>query len=415
MNDNEDAKKETGLIIIGNGLDINSRLPSKFIQYYKARCLNLGLEIDKQSYNLEYSDAIQVGIMQPGVRMEHSIRDIVHFCDNGEITKSITFWDLVLIYSDKITGNENWCNIEKMILDVLKSLSGFLNRTLEQAVQLSGYPPISISSTRYRVSLLSLIGNLGDNHKKYIWFLACIEKIRESDPDYKDITLERFLLLELNKYEHDFMEYINKKASDNEDYLNRRNYSIKQMIVDNENLTSINIMNFNFTCDIFEEITDDYVELGTEVNVHGKVNSKVIFGIDTKSLEVAKLNSGYDLTKTSRKLAMNKEKATSVLDKTISTIMFYGHSLSEADYAYFQSLFDYLDIYNNPIKLAFYYTNYLKGQQDLETVRREQTKAVRKLIEEYGSTLDNEAKGKNLLHKLLLEERVGIYELENAW
>ncbi|WP_221641367.1 hypothetical protein [Listeria innocua] len=141
----------------------------------------------------------------------------------------------------------------------------------------------------------------------------------------------------------------------------------------------------------------------------------MIFGIDTKSLEVAKINSGYDLTKTSRKLAMNKEKATSVLDKTISTSMFYGHSLSEADYAYFQSLFDYLDIYNNPIKLAFYYTNYLKDQQDLETVRREQTKAVRKLIEEYGSTLDNEAKGKNLLHKLLLEERVGIYELENAW
>ncbi|EAD1619684.1 hypothetical protein ARN86_14930, partial [Listeria monocytogenes] len=82
------------------------------------------------------------------------------------------------------------------------------------------------------------------------------------------------------------------------------------------------------------------------------------------------------------------------------------------DYAYFQSLFDYLDIYNNPIKLTFYYTNYLKGEQDLETVRREQTKAVRKLIVEYGSTLDNEAKGKNLLHKLLLEERIGVFELE---
>lgn len=54
----------------------------------------------------------------------------------------------------------------------------------------------------------------------------------------------------------------------------------------------------------------------------------------------------------------------------------------------------------------------MKGEQDLETVRREQTKAVRKLIVEYGSTLDNEAKGKNLLHKLLLEERIGVFELE---
>ncbi|EGY1207775.1 hypothetical protein OI35_002811, partial [Listeria monocytogenes] len=225
-------------------------------------------------------------------------------------------------------------------------------------------------------------------------------------------TLERFLLLELNKYENDFMEYINETTSANEEYLNERKTSIQQMIDDNPNLTNINIMNFNFTCDIFESLTDNQIELGTEVNVHGKVNSKVIFGIDTKSLETVRLDLGYDLTKTSRKLAMNKEKAISVLDKTISTIIFYGHSLSEADYAYFQSLFDYLDIYNNPIKLTFYYTNYLKGEQDLETVRREQTKAVRKLIVEYGSTLDNEAKGKNLLHKLLLEERIGVFELE---
>ncbi|EHY0418829.1 hypothetical protein K1Y85_002924 [Listeria monocytogenes] len=415
MIDNEYTNKETGLIITGNGLDINSGLSSKFIQYYKARCSNLGLVINKYN-NLENSEAIQVEIMHPNVGEEYAIRDIVSICDNGELTKSITFWDLILIFRDKITGDENWCNIERIILDVITDLTGFLTKTLEQAIQELGYSPISINSTPFNRSLLRLIDYFGDNNKKkYIWLLAYIEKIRESDLDYKDITLERFLLLELNKYEHDFMEYINKKASDNEDYLNRRNYSIKQMIVDNQNLTNINIMNFNFTCDIFEEITDDYVELGTEVNVHGKVNSKVIFGIDTKSLEVAQIKSGYDLTKTSRKLAMNKEKATSVLDKTISTIMFYGHSLSEADYAYFQSLFDYLDIYNNPIKLAFYYTNYLKGQQDLETVRREQTKAVRKLIEEYGSTLDNEAKGKNLLHKLLLEERVGIFELENAW
>ncbi|EAG8561593.1 hypothetical protein CAX48_14245 [Listeria monocytogenes] len=412
MSDNEGTKKETGLIIIGNGLDINSKLPSKFIQYYEARCSDLGLLIDKQSYNLEDADDIQVGIMKPEIRGEHAIRDIVSICDNGILTNSITFWDLVLIFSDKITGDENWCNIERMILGVMKDLSGFLDKTFEQTIYRLGYSLTPINSTRYNRSLLRLIENFDDNYKKYIWFLAYIEKLRESESDYKDITLERFLLLELNKYEDDFMEYINKTTSANEEYLNERKTSIQQMIDDNPNLTNVNIMNFNFTCDIFESLTDDQIELGTEVNVHGKVNNKVIFGVDTKSLEIAEMEVGYDLTKTSRKLAMNKEKTISVLDKTISTIIFYGHSLSEADYAYFQSLFDYLDIYNNPIKLTFYYTNYLKGEQDLETVRREQTKAVRKLIVEYGSTLDNEAKGKNLLHKLLLEERIGVFELE---
>ncbi|EAC8603988.1 hypothetical protein ABS754_002900 [Listeria monocytogenes] len=411
MNDNEVTKKETGLIIIGNGLDINSGLSSRFIQYYKARCAKLGLIIN-ENYNLVDAKAIQVNIMRPDGEGVHAIRDIVSICAEGELRKHITFWDLVLIFSDKITGDENWCNIERTIFDVVFDLRGYLEKTFEQSILKLSYSKISITSSPYIKNLLSLVKDFNDNHKKYIWFLAYIEKIRENDSDYKDITLERFLLLELNKYENDFMEYINETTSANEEYLNERKTSIQQMIDDNPNLTNINIMNFNFTCDIFESLTDNQIELGTEVNVHGKVNSKVIFGIDTKSLETVRLDLGYDLTKTSRKLAMNKEKAISVLDKTISTIIFYGHSLSEADYAYFQSLFDYLDIYNNPIKLTFYYTNYLKGEQDLETVRREQTKAVRKLIVEYGSTLDNEAKGKNLLHKLLLEERIGVFELE---
>ncbi|WP_239077247.1 hypothetical protein [Listeria seeligeri] len=98
------------------------------------------------------------------------------------------------------------------------------------------------------------------------------------------------------------------------------------------------------------------------------------------------------------------------LDKTITEIIFYGHSLSEADYAYFQSVFDYLDIYSENIVLKFYYTNYL--MPDMEKVRHEMTVAVRKLIHNYGATMDNKEKGNNLLHKLLLEERISVLELE---
>ncbi|EAD2626102.1 hypothetical protein D3C93_14495 [Listeria monocytogenes] len=173
-------------------------------------------------------------------------------------------------------------------------------------------------------------------------------------------------------------------------------------------------MNFNFSSDVLANLTDVSVEKGIEVNVHGEAEeNKVIFGVDAKSIDnIEQMNFGYDLTKTSRKLAMKTEWAISVLDETVVHVIFYGHSLSEADYAYFQSIFDYLDIYDKPIMLYFYYTNYMKETGDFETVRRNQTYAVRKLIEEYGSTFDNEAKGKNLLHKLLLEERISVLELE---
>ena len=84
------------------------------------------------------------------------------------------------------------------------------------------------------------------------------------------------------------------------------------------------------------------------------------------------------------------------------TIKFYGHSLNEADYSYFQSIFDYYNLYGNArVALVFYYS---KGF--------EQTDSIYRLINTYGTTLPNKAQGKNLMHKLLLENRLKIIEID---
>ena len=75
--------------------------------------------------------------------------------------------------------------------------------------------------------------------------------------------------------------------------------------------------------------------------------------------------------------------------------------MSEADYSYFQSIFDYYNLYsNNNVSLLFYYS---EGY--------EQTDAIYNLINEYGKTLSNKEQGKNLLHKLLLENRLKIIKI----
>lgn len=82
-------------------------------------------------------------------------------------------------------------------------------------------------------------------------------------------------------------------------------------------------------------------------------------------------------------------------------IKFYGHSLSEADYSYFQSIFDYYNLYSNcRMGLVFYYS---EGY--------EQTDEIYRLINVYGDTLSNQKQGKNLIHKLLLENRLKIVPL----
>jgi hypothetical protein len=81
----------------------------------------------------------------------------------------------------------------------------------------------------------------------------------------------------------------------------------------------------------------------------------------------------------------------------LKQIVFYDHSLGEQDHSYFQSLFDFYDIYNSNIILKFCFG-----------FHHEIFKQVYNLIHKYGESFSNKAHGYNLLHKLLLEERLRL-------
>ena len=176
------------------------------------------------------------------------------------------------------------------------------------------------------------------------------------------------------------------------------------------NLSSVNILSFNYTA-LFDI-------LGVQSpcvynNVHGKLcmnkcaencsTSNIIFGIDDTIVQTQNENSEiHKFSKTYRKmLYANTETRVLPTKDNALEIKFYGHSLSEADYSYFQSIFDYYNLYENSnVSLMFYYS---KGF--------EQTDEVYRLINTYGNTLSNKNQGKNLTHKLLLENRLKIIEI----
>ena len=211
-------------------------------------------------------------------------------------------------------------------------------------------------------------------------------------------------LKELNKFEKEFGEYIRKlekplRQEIPDDFGNK---IIKIFNKPKNELkeSNINVLTFNYT---------DYLKeyFGVYINIHGTADNP-IFGIDFKSINE---NQQYIyFTKTSRVLEANieKEKITSPLLYIGETrkIVFFGHSLAEADYSYFQSIFDYYDIYNSGIELKFLYYNYSDEAKDnIHT-------SVMNLINTYGKSLDNKDKGSNLLHKLLLESRIKIVEIK---
>ena len=177
------------------------------------------------------------------------------------------------------------------------------------------------------------------------------------------------------------------------------------------NLHSVNILSFNYTAlfDILEVKSPCLYN-----NVHGKLcthpcaenctDCNIIFGIDDTVIQSQDEDSGlYKFSKTYRKM-LNSNAETHILpskDNQLIEIKFYGHSLNVADYSYFQSIFDYYNLYeNNNVSLIFYYS---KGY--------EQTDKIYQLINTYGKTLSNKDQGKNSTHKLLLENRLKIVEI----
>ena len=128
-------------------------------------------------------------------------------------------------------------------------------------------------------------------------------------------------------------------------------------------------------------------------NIHGKLENHPIIGIDSKSIDPS--SPIFRFTKTYKIMTLASKKQDMLLPKSIKIIAFYGHSLAPADYSYFQSIFDYYNIYDKS-----------KEQE----IKRTQFNSVSRLINQYGSTFHNE-KGENLMHKMLLEGRLILKEV----
>ena len=88
-----------------------------------------------------------------------------------------------------------------------------------------------------------------------------------------------------------------------------------------------------------------------------------------------------------------------------NTHIVFGHSLAKADLAYFQAIFDIVDLYTGPVELVLFYKSYC------ETAREELLLNISRLLDSYGASMNNRDHGKNLMHRLILEGRLSVVEL----
>ena len=183
---------------------------------------------------------------------------------------------------------------------------------------------------------------------------------------------------------------------------------------DEDFYVSTSVLSFNYT-----SVAEDHFDKGDDgvfVNIHGKLGEDIIFGIDGKDCMDNPV--AVPFTKTYRLMLRGGSRTgglistanSSNLQDATDVIKFYGHSLGRADYSYFQSIFDGVDLYESETVLVFYFP--LDSSDNSERINNERrsklANSINNLLVAYGATMDNSDHGKNLMHKLLLEGRLII-------
>ncbi len=371
------------LIILGNGFDLECGLESRFADFFKPR------------------EQLLEGWLctQPD---EH-VRSVKKMIDSG-----LTAWDLILVHDFE----NDWCDIEAEIAawvlnEVDESGTGHLDSTLDaingRHILFGSDGPVGIrySETDYTYPCVNV--DVAD------YFLVATSDALKRNFDKAELL--DFLMIELCKLEKQFMEYLSSKVSD-ETYQHNCNELFYKILNDDlpddeDFVIEHSVLDFNYTKPCWDSTPRNDAQI---INIHGHLEGDIIIGIDGKDHLIDPLVAPF--TKTYRLLSTARQPIGELIrtanrsgEEGTSVIKFYGHSLSEADYSYFQSIFDGVNLYGGATQLVFFYRPYKPN------ARQSLVDSVMNLLNTYGDTLENKDHGKNLVHKLLLEGRLSIREI----
>lgn len=382
----------SNLIVLGNGFDLKCGVKSTFKDFFDNR---ISEDVEQQiksfyknidlrdSYrSLSFDEAQEYdGVLVPEDRY-NLIKDA-----------KLTFWDLLFVAKKNKKTLVNWHNVEQNMLDILKELDLTKNYSHLGQRMISGIPGLSVK--------------LNNNTERYLikcsilaYYVIPKERYRSKK------NLDDFLLSELIEFESSFSKYLEDKILETYEYSYVSELLIRKIIGEDNSIDDVEALSFNYTepsC-LRSKIT----------NVHGKLrNNNIIFGIDQDEIRPNSLI--YKYTKTFRKMVqINKNNGDSVYinnKNDLKNIFFYGHSLSVLDYSYFQSIFDYYNLYDSNVSLTFCCSPY--GDKTSQEILTEHAGLVANLLGKYGKTMNNENHGRNLMHKLMLEGRLTIKEINN--
>lgn len=389
------------LLVIGNGFDLKCDLKSKFEDYYNNKDdmvktlekMNADFNNQNTDTKILQDDVLYIaGFSRYAANLNDNIN--INFNDNN-----ISFWNFYFYFHKEKLNN--WADVEFFLNKLLMINSHEthpeldIEKSLDMIVRFE-YIRLRLSIEKsYVEEFEELKKNFTADRETLVLLFVLLNNLKYDIEKHSERYLYDFLFDELSKFEKSFNDYL--KTLQNEKY-REKSQQLLNKLSSNERY---NLLSFNYTTPCTKDSS-----CNIKRNIHGKLEDHTIIGIDSKN--IIPDSPVFRFTKTYRIMTLASEKQDKLLPQTVKTIVFYGHSFSPADYSYFQSIFDYYNIYDNDITLVFYYSIYDESKE--QEIKRTQFNSVSKLMSEYGTTFHSE-KGGNLMHKMLLEGRLILKKL----
>ena len=352
------------LYILGNGFDLWQGLPTRYENYFIKR-ESEGCGYQKIVFAFEGEHLISENRIEI---IKNNVLGLYNKNNNSEINKNLFFYYL-LYKKDK--EHRNWFEVEGEIESYVNETKQILNNNSifeEENKKEIGkiewlihkiYLFFEPKSPKYQ----NHTQNIEDKFQTKDWYTFLVHLIYEielencqNEKEKEHIkNYENFAMKHLNLFEKDFGNYI-------KDLRNELAHSLDNILYNDK---PKKIINFNYTTVIKNEIdkfkdiqkyptAENIRSIEEVINIHGDYKNP-IFGIDNQNVD----ESMNIFTKTYRILSSDTiESFTLPSNELLETIYFFGHSLSEADYSYFQSMFDYYSIYDSKIRLIFLYSDH---------------------------------------------------------
>ena len=437
------------LVILGNGFDLQCGLASSFGEFEKPRKGLIEDLIEKHFTNQSRAGTLGELVTYPDDRQERREASLA-----ADIwAAGITVWDLILVADKQI---RTWYDVEACIRDWLMKHpergDQFRDQNNLRALkyQYAQYQKALIPGVHHNPDEIAIISHYsGDDYFNQMPVNEQVSKLlfKWYRCNADDNSIMKAMMHELHRLEAAFLSYIKNEADGNVDY-RKRAWSLLDSLMNDQlkdydnKLTSntykigwpnpawisskdVRILDFNYTNPVYGEIFRPVL-----INIHGSIHGRdIVFGIDSNSVDSEDIDySGLvKFTKTYRLMALDKGPKVNLVCPHVSghpgsetdMIKFFGHSLGDPDYSYFQAIFDEVNLYGSDTRLVFYYNQKRlnenkddeKGKNTTsESAQEKMFEKVNRLITTYGQTLDNKDHGRNLMHKLLLENRLQVVQ-----